>query len=65
MSEPIVQTVELTPNYEVTALYFAEVLRDHGFEKGSREPVHSLIQQIRYLMQTDPEAVHRILTRLA
>jgi len=58
-------TITLEPNYEVTAQYFAEVLSQHGFEKNAREPVISLIEQIRYLSLTDRDAVQRIIDRLA
>jgi DnaJ-class molecular chaperone len=59
------KTVVLTPNYESTAMYFATVFRDHGFEEGSVEPIISFIEQIRYLTQTDLPAVQRIIDRLS
>lgn len=58
------KTVQITPNYENTAAFFATGLREHLFTRGSREPIISLVEQIRYLTQTDPGAVERLLMRL-
>lgn len=58
------EEIDLTPNYENTAAFIATVLRDHSFEKFATEPVVSLIEQVRYLTQTDPDAVERIINRL-
>jgi len=60
-----VETINLTPNYEATAEWFAHALAQHGFTKNSYSPVVSLIEQVRYLQATDPDALTRILGRLA
>lgn len=56
--------INLTPNYEVTTQFFAETLAQQGFEKNAKEPVISLIEQVRYLALTDPEALKRVLVKL-
>lgn len=56
--------VVITPNYEKTAEFFARGLVTHSFDNGAKGPIISFIQQIRYLSQTDPSAVQRILDRL-
>lgn len=56
--------IKLEPDWENTALYFAECLRNHDFEKGAGVPVISFIEQIRYLQQTKPEALERIMEEL-
>lgn len=53
-------TLNLEPNWEGTALFFAQGLRDHTFKQTS-PAVISFIEQIRYLTQTNPEAVARII----
>lgn len=57
--------VVLEPNYENTAKFAAEQFRLHGYTFGSTVPVISFIEQIRYLTQTNPEAVQRIIDWLA
>lgn len=54
----------LEPNWENTALWFANAMKFHDFEYASKEPIISFIEQIRYLTLTDPEAVARILEKL-
>lgn len=57
--------VILTPNYEQTAAFIAHQLTQKSFEeKAGYNPVISLIEQVRYLYQTDPTAVERLLIRL-
>lgn len=64
LAEHEMKTIRLDPNWEATALWFAFALREHSFERNAREPIRSFIEQIRYLTQTDPEAVERILVKL-
>lgn len=59
-----VETIDLTPNYEATAEWFARALAEHNFTRGSYSAVVSLIEQVRYLQVTDPDALKRILGRL-
>ena len=54
----------LEPNWENTALWFAQGLKFHDFEKAAKDPIVSFIEQIRYLTLTDPQAVERILVKL-
>ena len=56
--------IVLTPDYEATAAYFAEVLADHGFEKGALDPALSLVEQAGYLAATDPAAFNRLVAGL-
>jgi len=56
--------VNLTPEWENTALWFAELLKQHAFDRNESGPVISLIEQIRYLTQTDIDAVQRIIEKL-
>lgn len=58
------QTITLEPDWENTALWFAEALRTHSFNKGAKEPIISFIEQIRYLTLTDPDAVKRIMEKI-
>lgn len=58
-----VESVVLTPNYEVTAQFIAELLIDGSHERPA-VAMYSLIEQIRYLTATDPASVGRILGRL-
>lgn len=62
--EDDVREVVLTPNYENTAAFAATALRDHQYDQGATAPIVSLIEQIRYLTQTDLPAVQRIIERL-
>lgn len=56
--------ITLEPEWENTALFFAECMRNHDFEIGANAPVISFIEQIRYLQQTEPEALERIIAEL-
>jgi len=58
------KSIVITPNWEATTEWFARNLREWGFEKNAHEPVISLIEQVRYLQQTDPEALDRVIERL-
>lgn len=58
------EVVNIEPEWENTALWFANALAQHGFERDAYSPVVSLIEQVRYLTQTDPDAVERILNKL-
>lgn len=55
------ETIDLTPNYEATVQWFAQVLADHGFERGRLTPAISLVEQAAYLAATDPAALNRAL----
>ena len=61
---PIKDYIILEPNWENTAMWFAQAMKFHDFEYAAKEPIVSFIEQIRYLTQTDPEAVERIITKL-
>lgn len=65
MTDESKTTITLEPNWEGTAAYFAHGLMTHSFDRGAKEPIHSFIEQIRYLSLTDPDAVKRILARFA
>lgn len=57
--------IVLTPNYENTAAFVAERLIQGDVEKGKeREVMHSLLEQVRYLAQTDIEACNRLIDRV-
>lgn len=58
------ETINITPDWEVTTEWFARVLREHGFERNAREPILSFIEQVRYLALTDPDALDRIVAKL-
>lgn len=55
------ETINLEPNYENTAKWFARALRDHSFDLGATDPVVSFIEQIRYLTKTDLPSVQRVI----
>ena len=57
--------IVLTPDWEALCLWFARALADHSFDRGARAPVRSLIDIVRFLAATDPEAVQRVMARLA
>ena len=48
------KTVELTPNWEATTLWFAEAFKWQSFDKGASEPIITFIEQIRYLGVDQP-----------
>lgn len=54
-------TIDITPDWESTAGFIAVTLAGHGFERGAREPIVSLIEAVRYLSVSDPAAVERLL----
>ena len=58
------KTVELTPNWEATTLWFAEAFKWQSFDKGASEPIITFIEQTRYLALTNPEALNRVLAKL-
>jgi len=58
------ETIELTPNWEVTTEWFARVIAEHGFNRSAREPIVSFIEQVRYLALTDPAALERVIAKL-
>lgn len=55
------KTITLTPNWENTARWFAHAFTTHSFDSGAKAPIGSFIEQIRYLTQTDPDAVQRLI----
>ena len=59
------EEIDITPNFEVTAEFFAGIYIEQGYERFAGSPMVSLIQQIRFLMQTDPDAVQRIIDNLS
>lgn len=54
----------LEPNWENVAVWFAQGLAFHDFEKANKAPIITFIETIRYLTVTDPEAVKRIINKL-
>lgn len=56
--------VILTPNYEVTTEFLAGIFVEQASTDKSATSIVSLIEQIRYLMQTDPDSIERIINRL-
>lgn len=64
-ADEIVGTIEITPNFEQTSAYIADALIKGRMKKGSlTTPIVSLIEQIRYLTQTDMPAVQRVIDRI-
>lgn len=61
---PSMRYVTLEPNWEATCLWFATALSTHEFDYGAKAPVVTLIEQVRHLTKTDPEALDRIIERL-
>lgn len=58
-------SIVLTPNYENTAAFLAEQIILGNVDKGSeRKVMHSLLEQVRYLAQTDIEACNRMVARV-
>lgn len=58
------RTINLEPNYENTARFFAWAFIQHTFNQNSISPMVSFIEQILYLNSTNPAAVGRIMTEL-
>jgi hypothetical protein len=58
-------TIILEPDWEVMCEFFARALATHSFEPGAIPPVYSLIEIVRYLAVRDPEALQRVIERLA
>ena len=65
MMPDTVRTIRLDPNYENVARRMAAGLANGEFDKGSeRQVMATLIDQIRYLTNTDEDAVFRIMNEL-
>lgn len=58
------RTVTLTPNWPNTTRWFARVLAEHGFDDRAYAPVASFIEQVRYMQETDPKDLQRIIDEL-
>ncbi len=59
------RTIVLTPNYENTAAFMAEQIILGNVDAGKERVVmHSLLEQVRYLAQTDIEACNRMIARV-
>jgi hypothetical protein len=56
--------VVVEPEWGNTLRWWAQVLAEHGFEKGAMAPVTSFMEQVRYLHVTDPDRLERILKEL-
>jgi len=56
--------VELPPNWENTAKFFATGLAMHSFDSGKYAPVLSFVEQVVYLKATDPEGYNRFMQYL-
>lgn len=56
--------VSIPPNYEVTAEFMARAFIEHSYERFAKLPMISLLEQIRYLAQTDLPAIERIIHRI-
>ena len=53
--------IVITPEWANTARWFASALAGHSFDRGARSPIGSFMEQIRYLHQTDPDELQRII----
>lgn len=56
--------ITLEPYWPNVLRFFATGLVMHDFERGAYAPVVSLIEQVRYLHQTDPQELAKILEEL-
>ena len=56
-----VDTIVITPHWPSTIRWFAGALIGHSFDRGARTPVASFMEQVRYLHQTDPAELQRII----
>ena len=59
------RTITVEPEWEGMCEWFARALAEHAFDRFATDPVISLIEQVRYLTQTDTNAVARIIDSLA
>jgi hypothetical protein len=57
--------IVLEPHWEVLCGWLAMALSQHAFDRGTTAPVRSLIETVRYLAITEPDALSRVLERLA
>lgn len=55
--------ISLPPNYEQTAMFLMETIVDGSHERPWLA-MYSVVEQIRYLTATDPQAVARLLSRI-
>ena len=62
MSAP--RTIQVEPDWEAMCEWFARALAEHAFNQFETNPVISFIEQVRYLTDTDPEAVARIIEKV-
>lgn len=58
------KTIQVQPDWEATCEWFARALAEHAFNRNETNPVISFIEQVRYLAQTDPEALARIIEKV-
>jgi len=59
-----VEFINLTPNYEVVGELLARAFVEGVYENNYATPMISLIETIRYLTDTDRDAVGRIIENL-
>jgi hypothetical protein len=58
------KTIRVEPDWEATCEWFARALAEHAFHQNETNPVISFIEQVRYLAQTDPQALARIIEKV-
>lgn len=59
-----VETIDITPNWENTAKFFAYMFAEHGFASQSYQPMASFIEQIAHLSKTDPDSIKTLIAEL-
>lgn len=58
---PMPREEVLEPNYVNTVRFFAQGLMMHDFERGKGGVLASFMEQVRYLQQTKPQELQRII----
>jgi len=60
-----VETIKLEPYWPATIRYFGRGLATHSFLSGSYSVISSFMEQVRFLYQTDPEELNKIIAEFA
>jgi len=64
MERPEPDYIILDPDFPAVLRYFAWSLKYHNFEAGAKDPIVSFIEQVRFMYQSDPDELEKILDEL-
>ena len=58
------EEIEITPNWESVARFFAFMFADHDMVQGAYGAMASFVETVRYLERTNPDAIVRLIDEL-